>query len=551
MHDQFRGVLANPFQTFHVQLFGWLPALFGDEIAQILVGRTAMAGLVAANAMLLFGIGRRFLSRAGALFGVLGYLSFGYVIGHAASFRVDPLLTTLLLTSIWLVLRWPAQVAAAAAAGVAAAVATLLSVKAAFHLVAIGGVYLCYLFAAERRGPVLAAGAAYGVAYLLALLGLFALHRLSLGAAPSAEVGSFLGRSAAKVLSGDDLVRVLLYLAVDYLHSLPAWALLLGGLVAARRAATAARGRERAARLIPLALALPILTLVFYRNAFPYYYALALAPGAAILVGLAYDRLLARIASFPDWQRNAIAGLLAAALVALLTIGYARQAPDRLFQQQAVIDTVHGAFPEPVPYLDGYGMVASFPWTGFFMSTWGRDVYHAVGQPVLAERAEALAPVFVVANSIPLAAALLGDDRPGIDEQRLLAEDERFLRDNYLRYWGPIFVAGKRLPLAAGTATEFFIHVPGVYRIAADTRLRLDGRAVAPGSEIELARGSHRLEASAGGASEALLRWASVPEPTSPALDMCLFAEFVSPTNCALPVSAGRGPRPAWGEPTP
>jgi hypothetical protein len=548
VHDYLRGALASPFQTFHVHLFAWLPAVFDDEISQVLAARTVMATLATVNAVLLYGIGRRFLSPTGALFGLLAYLSFGFVVGHGASFRVDPLLVTLLLVSFHAVLRWPGGVAGAALGGLAAALATIISIKSAFHLVTIGAVYLCLLIAASERRRIVVSAGMFGLAFAGALMALFALHRLSVIAAPATGVTSFLGGSAAKMLSGQDLRLPWFYLATSYVRSLPLWALFIGGAVVARREAARARRRERAEKLIPLMLCLPILTLLFYRNAFPYYYALALAPGA-LLTGLAYDRLGAWSATWrKPWARRAVPAALVATLGVMQIVDYGRYHSDQLTAERQVIGVVHAAFPEPVPYLDGYGLVASFPWTGFFMSSWGMQSYRAAGQPVLAKRAADSAPVLVIADSVPLAAALLGHDRTGIADFLLFPEDERFLRENYLRYWGPLFVAGKRVALPAATgAAAFEILVPGAYRLGATVPLLIDGRETSPGAAIELTRGEHWLATSDGSAAVAVLHWADIPPPPAPAPEMCLFViDFSSPTECALSIPQPSASDPTW-----
>lgn len=552
VHDHLRGTLTSPFQTFHVHLFAWLPAVFGDEIAQILAARAVMATLVIVDAFLLFGIGRLFLSRTGALFGLLAYLSFGYVVGHGVSFRVDPVLTTLMLVSFYAVLRWPGNALGAVVAGVAGALATIVSIKTAFHLTTIGVVYLCLIFAADVRRPVAAAAAMFILAFAGALATLFAVHRLSLAALPTAGIGDFLGGSAIKMLTGQDLKRPLLYLAADYVRSLPLWALLLGGIVIARRDAAQARGRERAEKLIPLALCLPVLTLLFYRNSFPYYYAVALAPGA-LLIGLAYDRLHAWSATFLEaWRRCAMTAALVATLAAMLLLGYDRYMSDQMSTQRQVIGVVHAAFPEPVPYLDGYAMLGSFPWAGFFMSSWGMQNYHAAGKAVLAERAAGTAPVLVIADSIPLAIALLGDSRRGIADYMLFPDDEQFLRGNYLRYWGPLFVAGKRIAVPAATGVAAFeILVPGTYRLDATVPLLLDGRRTSPDATVELTRGAHRLATSDGAAADAVLRWAALPPPPPPLPDSCLFVDFATAMECALPIRRATAPELTWKGPQP
>ena len=53
---------------------------------------------------------------------------------------------------------------------------------------------------------------------------------------------------------------------------------------------------------------------------------------------------------------------------------------DGQFDQRAVVAAVHRIFPEPVPYLDHGGVMASFPKVNFFMSSWGVDDLHTCRQ---------------------------------------------------------------------------------------------------------------------------------------------------------------------------
>jgi hypothetical protein len=123
------------------------------------------------------------------------------------------------------------------------------------------------------------------------------------------------------------------------------------------------------------AMLLAISPVLFYRNAYPYFYVEMLAP-AVVLVALVVDeiRALARRgagASPREWVPVAC-GLL------LLVQGGSRlplMSSDEQSGQRRLLDVVHQIFPRPVAYLDHVGMVAGFHKVNFFMSTWGSEEY--------------------------------------------------------------------------------------------------------------------------------------------------------------------------------
>jgi hypothetical protein len=287
------------------------------------------------------------------------------------------------------------------------------------------------------------------------------------------------------------------------------WILGGAGLALAMRAAFTERS-ERWRWAAAAALALPVAAFAFYRNAFPYFFAFAL-PGAAVLAGLATDRFAKR-------------ELFRWALVLVLVLGAAvhHQIYVRRGQQaqRAVVAAVHAMFPRPVPYLERAGMIASFPNIAFFMSSWGMDDYAAEGRPVLSERAARQPPVFMIVSHPAQVAALSGAPDPA---SGLLPQDAAFLRDDFIPHWGPVWVAGKRLP-PSPQASTCEVATPGPYTVEAAAPLVIDGAPKAPGAVVRLARGPHAVAAHA---TPAALRWGDhLPKPASPPPDGPLYWWF-------------------------
>jgi hypothetical protein len=185
---------------------------------------------------------------------------------------------------------------------------------------------------------------------------------------------------------------------------------------------------------------------------------------------------------------------------------------DHVSVQRETVAAVRSIFPQPVPYIEGFGVLADYPRVGFFMSSWGVENYRRAGQPVLSTLVARHQPVFVLADSPSLYAALA----PGVEvdpDRAFLPEDTRFLRANYIHHWGMVFVAGKHLR-SAEAAAGFDVAIAGAYRLEADAPILIDGNSVAPGDSIALSAGAHRV--GFGGSAEATLRWAQAS--TVPAL---------------------------------
>lgn len=513
VHDHFRNRLAGALQTFHVHFFGWLAGI-GGEIEQIRAARWVMVALQAGTGLLLYRIGRRFFSVPAALFAVLLYFSVRNVLLLGADFRADPIATFLLVLCVERVLALGRGYAAPIAAGAAAGLALLITIKSALYAPVVGLLFLIGLVEARGRALRIGQGAMALAATAVTFGALYLLHRYSIGSVTDAA--DMATRAYGKTVGSQGFFPRWNYFAESLRTDALFWVFLAGGLVLALRFVLAPGLLKRADALRLLVLFLPALTFLFYRNAFPYYWAFALA-GPALLAGLVWEYLEQRMGRIGQLANR---GALVAVAALVLYAGFAIPFQKNLHVQRQFLDVVHSLFPEPVPYVDRCAMVGSFPHTGFFMSTWGMEAYRARGRPVFADLLRREQPVFIVANNLPLDVGVPDEVRrryldPAYD---LLPADLAVLRDNYVHHWGPLYVAGKRVEVkSAGEAERFEVLVAGTYTLEAAEAARIDGDAVAPGAAVMLAQGMHELAADVPGGY--LLRWGDnleVPDQLPP-----------------------------------
>jgi len=244
---------------------------------------------------------------------------------------------------------------------------------------------------------------------------------------------------------------------------------------------TASRNKEeRLELLVLLSCAAPLLSLVIYRNAFPYFFPFIVPPGM-LLVGWLGDR--------QAWPRLGLP-IAASLMVAwAVFVAFLWSSHGQMVQRQTIA-AVHRMFPQPVVYIDRSGMIASFPRRGFFMSTWGMLNYHK-GPPIFSEiLSRETVPLLIISGPALNESAGLIAGVP--DQLRLYPQDEKVLQQNYIQHWGRIWVAGKRLDANPEPST-FRVMIPGRYTVEG-APASIDGRALPPGATVDLERGLHSVK---------------------------------------------------------
>jgi hypothetical protein len=163
-----------------------------------------------------------------------------------------------------------------------------------------------------------------------------------------------------------------------------------------------------------------------YRNVFPYFLPVLALPWC-VLAASAWEEA--------SRSRRRIFGVCGIAIV-WSALSFASIWPHDMGEQRKLIALVHESFPEPVPYIDRCGMIASFPKVGPFLSTLVLDRYHRSGAPIFGPLIDSRHPRFVLLN----APALSGEHRPG-----LLEADRQVLGDSF-PFATPVLRAAQPLP---------------------------------------------------------------------------------------------------------
>ena len=247
------------------------------------------------------------------------------------------------------------------------------------------------------------------------------------------------------------------------------------------------RPAARRTSLLLLLLALPLASIAFYANAWPYAY-IVLMPTACLLAGLGFQRFL----DGGDARRVPAALCLTLAALPLMLSAWSLRADQQASQKQ-VLAIVHDLFDAPVAYIDKGGMVSSFPRQPVFLSRWGMKAYREAGNPVFARYIAKAHPPLLIVNTALL--DVWDEASPAHHPDfGLLAEDIAALRATYTHYWGEIYLAGRHWRgLAPSTPLSFNIAIPGDYTLLSQGPAIIDGRRHAANATVRLAAGPHTL----------------------------------------------------------
>lgn len=488
IHQHLLGRPAPWLQAPFVALFSWVPSLPGDNIDHIQLIRFLTLPFEVVAIAAIAGIVRYFSNRETAVLCGLLYATGGYVFLHAFALRADMIAAALLMVALWMGMCRPLRSVEIAAIILLVGLAFVSTIKTVLYMPAFLGVALYRL---ERPGHrwALAGAAMLSVLAGATLLwstpylptsGLFGVAR---------DIGE-LGRASIDRMFSGGIFPQSAWLVRQIVFSPLLSIAILGATLYA-----CWPGRGLMERIVALSFLAPLATVAIYRNAFPYHFAFILPP-AVVAAWPAVDRLRRRygaitVALFP------LAGALLLSFI-----------EDReVLPRQRVIQTgIHMIFPEPVTYIDNSGMVGDFPRAiNHFASGWGLDIYFRAGEPLYKQAIETERVPLLLANNVVLQ-QVFGD----ADHGALLPDDEKILRENYVRHWGAVFVAGKTIP-AGSQPVAFDVAIPGTYMIEGGAVV-VNGTYYPVGSVIALRRGLHH--ASGTRAAAVTLRWGEkLPRP--------------------------------------
>jgi hypothetical protein len=504
VHSFKNGQLSLQLMTFHVHFFSWLPFVSDNEVGQVIAARSVLWLLSLASCWLIYRIARLFCSRLAALLSVLFYLGFSYVVDHGLTFRMDPICAFLFLASLYFLLTVEKSRYHVPLSALFMAVAMIVSVKSLFYLGTIGVIFLARLLFESNGRAAVKDMLLFAAVFLGAFVALFQIHTLALANDNLTDPVAYLRSAGNKAMFSSPFLPRINYILRGFLENGIIWVFIGFGL--AKAVHDAIKGPKRKQALTLVALAAPLLSLLVYFGAYPYFYVF-LMPAAVILGGVFADVLMARARASQSKILLLILGGTVLFIPASTLGDYIRKLPNQTVAQMETVALVHRMFPEPVPYIDRNSMISSFPKAGMFMSTWRMELYRAAGKPVMEDVIRRGQPKFLIANScrLDIFEPKVGNETPC--DNRLLREDSEILRTNFVHHWGAIYVAGKSFDLQGPSdPQDFEILIAGDYTLEAEAAVALDGVIYRPGDQVHLDRGAHTI-ASTGAPRQVVLRW--------------------------------------------
>jgi hypothetical protein len=384
----------------------------------------------------------------------------------------------------------------------------MISIKALFHLLAIGGVFICLLLFSDNRKQTAMQAICFAVAFVSMVSLLYFFHLSSLAEPPKTSALEFAGKSGEKVIILHKLFPALPVFFSSVYKNAMIWITLTTGIIIISWNGIRHKwnyNRISAVFLYPFLI--PLFTLLFYRNAYPYYYVFIMAP-AIIFCGVVMHHIAEDYKASKSKAFLFFAGIFGIAVFSNFLFHYSKVSPEQLTSQKNIIQTVHQIFPEPVPYIDGCSVISSFPKVGFFMSTWGMENYLKTGRPIMRRLLENRRPLFLVANLPSLDFSLPRENPFTQVNYALMEEDWEILNANFIPHWGIIYVTGKKIVFGPETVSELFeIIIPGIYTIETTGPVQLKGTRYSPGATVDLEQGFHVLERLDSDITAVTLRW--------------------------------------------
>jgi hypothetical protein len=277
-----RGEIFRPYQNFHVHLLGWVPWVSSNEITQIIAARCALFILFLGSGALIYLIARQFINQSGALFAVFCWLSLSNVIQHGSSLRYDSFCSFLFLLACFALLKKDHTRLWSTIAGVSMGLSLLISLKAAIHIVSLFALVTALWAISPEKGVIFRKAVLFITSLTLAFGLGSKIHQnmLPMPAVPTQQ--SLAQHASSKAIILSEFFPRWEYFAGTLRNNPIIWALLGVGIIYTILTLTKRQGKNG---FLALSFLVPLFSLPFYRNAFPYYYVFVIAP-AVIFCGI-------------------------------------------------------------------------------------------------------------------------------------------------------------------------------------------------------------------------------------------------------------------------
>ncbi|MEM1195616.1 MAG: glycosyltransferase family 39 protein [Pseudomonadota bacterium] len=471
------GTLDAPFQVLHSRILFWVPDTAISIVDQMRIARLFMFACTLITLTAIYGLAQRFTSRENALFASIAYLSAGYVFTQSFSIRADPMAAASLMSALYLMTCRDKPLASYAAAGALVGLAGMITMKSVFYAPCFAGLAWLFWSQSQEKREALICFSAATLAASLTFGAIYFWHTSGLAPVPEhfSDTSKFLTGGRRWILPES-------FPALKYVVVQGAWGLVfLLGIFCAPYAWRGSKLSE-AHRIALVGLAAPLLTLLFYRNTFPYFFVYLLAP-VAVAISASWGLLIRRYGSV------ALLGSMCIAPAVLATL----TPRDVIVRQGAIIDYLRSEYAPGTVYLARSSMLPDYPRVISHLATGPGMAGYNQRQRALVASAFARGELpFILATGELIISALHGKQDP----RGFLAEDVAVMHDHYVRQWGPVYREGEQIEPIAGEQTVVFPR-SGPYTLDGQA-VFLDKERIEPGDTVVVRSGAHLIQCEEG-----------------------------------------------------
>jgi hypothetical protein len=501
-----RGELTTSFQTFHVHFFGWLSAAGKNEVTQVMTARIVMYILLLGTCFYLFRLTCYFLGVRAALFCVLCYLCAFFTIANGAIFRPDTPATFFFMLAFYHFVVHEESIFSNILAGVAMAVSLLFTIKSSVYLPVFAVWFLSkHYLLGEWSKPLIRAACFMG-GLIIGFIILYKLHVATIPQPVARKSVSFLSGAFSTFIAFEKSFSthkwIIKMLTVDSMI----FFLLLFGLILHVTNLLKHRYTRNNPKAFLLVLLIPLSSIMFFRYCRPYLLVF-LIPTAIVFCGYTFEFLASKCAKrITVPALSLVLGLMIFSNFILKLPRFITEDLPLARTQRTILNAIHTMFPEPVPYVDRFSMVSSYPKVGFFMSEAGWHNYHRRAESIMGPLLNEKKALFMLENSVLLD---LNSSQPirGSGGEGFLEADWTALRSYFIHQTGPIWVVGKQFNFRTPTELQHFdIIAPGLYTVESQADVLIDGTLYHNGDVVHLKEGTHTVEANGLNAT-AKLSW--------------------------------------------